>query len=154
MQQEQLLLKWRKTNEKNYYYDAKFLIMSPTQRSLNKLRKEGWEVCIVEKWIPQARRRVDAFGFGDILGYHVFNLKLAPYTTTALFQVTSGSNFSARIKKILEDSKAKGWLKAGNGICVHGWRKLKNKETGKYHWECKEQWITLENFKNEIRRAI
>lgn len=118
---------------------------SPTQRSLNKLRKEGWEVHIVEKWIPQARRRIDVFGFGDLLGYHVFDFRLAPYTTT-LFQVTSGSNFSARKKKILENEKAKGWLQAGNGICLHGWRKLKDKETKKYKWECKEEWIGLDAF--------
>ncbi len=134
--------------------------MTPTQRSLNKLRKEGWEVCIVEKWIPQAKRRVDAFGFGDILGYNTFDIffckpgegypvgnldevKHIKRPITALFQTTSGANFAARKKKILENPKAKGWLECGNGICLHGWRKLKNKKTGKYHWACKEKWIDL-----------
>lgn len=115
--------------------------MSPTQRSLAKLRKEGWEVCVVEKWISQARRRIDAFGFGDLLGY--LNDPATTSTITALFQVTSGSNFAARKKKILANEKAMGWLRCGNGICLHGWRKLKIKKTRKYHWECKEEWIIL-----------
>lgn len=123
--------------------------MTPTQRSLNKLRKEGWEVCIVEKWLPQAKRRIDAFGFGDILGFKYYShLKplfgnMINYYSAVLFQTTSGSNFAARKKKILINPKAIGWLQCGNGICIHGWRKLKNKETGKYHWKCKEEWITL-----------
>lgn len=112
--------------------------MGPMQRSLKKLREEEWEVYIVEKWIPQARKRIDAFGFGDILGFNILD-----YCYPTLFQVTSGSNFSARKKKILENEKAKGWLKCGGRICIHGWRKLKNKKTGKYHWECKEEWIAL-----------
>ncbi|MFX0022141.1 MAG: hypothetical protein ACFE9S_07430 [Candidatus Hermodarchaeota archaeon] len=116
--------------------------MSPLQRSLNKLRKEGWEVYIAEKWISQAKRRVDAFGFGDIHGYHKkFNLDF--HYPSVYFQVTSGANFAARKKKILNNPKAMGWLKCGNGICIHGWSKRKNKETGKYHWICQEEWIRL-----------
>jgi hypothetical protein len=40
--------------------------MSPTARSLKKLRKEGWTASVVEKWIPQVKRRRDCFGF-DVL---------------------------------------------------------------------------------------
>ena len=44
----------------------------PVQRSLQSLRENGWEACVVEKWIPPRGSmkfgvRVDAFGFGDIL---------------------------------------------------------------------------------------
>jgi hypothetical protein len=115
--------------------------MSPTQRSLSKLRKEGWQVCIVEKWIAQAKKRIDAFGFGDILGFFMAPNNIKNGAT--LFQVTSGTNFAARKKKILEIEGAKGWLMCGNSICIHGWRQLKNKKTGKYHWACKEEWIIL-----------
>lgn len=135
--------------------------MSPTQRSLAKLRKEGWEVCVVEKWIPQAKKRVDAFGFGDILGYKanipnyfrpgeaypIESLDMLATITmsyTTLFQVTTGSNFAARKKKILANEKAKGWFECGNGICIHGWRQLKDKKTGKKKWKCKEEWIKLD----------
>lgn len=44
----------------------------PTPRSLEHLRKNGWTCHIVEKWIPPRGempygRRIDCFGFGDIL---------------------------------------------------------------------------------------
>ena len=39
----------------------------PTQRSLALCKKRGWRYAIVEKWIQATKRRVDVFGFGDIL---------------------------------------------------------------------------------------
>ena len=93
--------------------------MTPTQRSLKYLRDRGWTCHIVEKWVPQAKRRIDAFGFGDILGYS------AEYPGATLFQTTSGPNLAARVTKIEENCNALGWIRAGNRIVVHGWRKTK-----------------------------
>lgn len=43
-----------------------------TQRTLKALRDNGWSAHVVEKWIkipniPGGGKRIDAFGFGDIL---------------------------------------------------------------------------------------
>lgn len=101
---------------------------SPTQRSLDLMRKRGFTVQVVEKWIPQARRRVDLFGFGDVIAMH-------PESGTVLVQTTSASNMAARVKKISAEPRHRTWLLAGRGwhrIEVHGWRKDK---TGK--WVCR-----------------
>jgi hypothetical protein len=44
--------------------------------------------------------------------------------------VTSGSNVSARVKKIAEHENTQFVREAGIAIHVHGWSKLKD---GKYH---------------------
>ena len=69
---------------------------SPTQRTLEHLRKEGWPlVQVVERWNQFAKRRIDLFGFVDVVAFH-------PERGWLLVQATSGSNSCARIKKIVE----------------------------------------------------
>ena len=41
--------------------------MSPTERTLRLLRDAGLDPWKVERWIPQARKRVDLFGLFDYL---------------------------------------------------------------------------------------
>lgn len=67
--------------------------MSPTQRALAECRRRGWEAQVVERWVPQARRRVDLFGAIDIVA-------LTPEGILGI-QVTSGSNHSQRRTKAL-----------------------------------------------------
>ena len=97
---------------------------SPTSRSLDKLRKEGWLADVVEKWVPQARVRKDLFGFIDILC-----LKDGVILGV---QATSGSNLSARVKKITEHENIAEVRKAGIRIEVWGWRK-----NAKGRWMCR-----------------
>lgn len=108
--------------------------MTPTQRSLAYLRKDGWTVCSVEKWIAQIRQRKDAFGFGDLLSVK------AGVPGATLVQTTSGSNVSARIAKIRSIAEAGIWMAAGNRIVVHGWRKVGERGKRKL-WEVRE--VTL-----------
>jgi len=101
--------------------------VSATQKTLKKLRSEGWNCAIVEKTIPHCFIKKDLFGFIDILAIRGSEV-LAIQTTSD----KTGGNSSERVKKILAHEnypqvKAVGWK-----IIVHGWRKLK---TG---WECKE----------------
>jgi hypothetical protein len=98
--------------------------MSPTQRSLAKLRNEGYRVAVVERWNPHARIRQDLFGVVDVLA-------IKDGETLAV-QATSGSNVSSRVRKIAEaeataDIRAAGWR-----FEVHGWRKLRNGR-----WSCR-----------------
>jgi hypothetical protein len=89
--------------------------VTPTQRSLAKLRADGWTTAIVEHWNAHARVRQDLFGFIDILA-------LRDGETLAV-QATSGSNVAARVAKIAESETAPIVRKAGWRIEVWGWRK-------------------------------
>lgn len=100
---------------------------SPTKRSLDKLRADGWTVAVVEKWNPFARIRQDLFGFIDLIAVRG-NYTLGIQTTTA-------ANMSARRTKILAEPRSKVWLSPSRGIVLHGWHKVKGK------WECKEEVI-------------
>ena len=88
---------------------------SPTQRSLEYLRGQGYTVAIVERWNPFARIRQDLFGFVDLLAIRE--------NETLAVQATSLSNVSAREKKIGESENVGAVRKAGWRIVVHGWGK-------------------------------
>jgi hypothetical protein len=99
---------------------------SPTQRSLKRLRDEGYHAEVTEKWNQFAKIRQDLFGFVDILA--VGNGR------TIGVQTTSYSNMSARVKKIMDNDvypilKSCGWK-----IVVHGWKKNKSNR-----WEVVEK---------------
>ncbi len=92
--------------------------MTPTQRSLGHLRREGYEVAIVEHWNSFIRRRQDLFGIIDLLAIKDGE--------TLGVQTTSGSNVSARVRKIAEAEITPTLRKAGWTLHVHGWRKGAN----------------------------
>lgn len=73
---------------------------------------------MVEKWIPQTKRRVDLFGFIDIVA-------VVPGSHLLGIQATSNDNVASRITKIREDCQAaaRDWLEAGGRIAVYGWAK-------------------------------
>lgn len=106
--------------------------MSPTQRTLAKLRAEGWElVAITEKWNPHARIRQDLFGVIDVLAVNSSG-------EVAAIQTTSGGNVSARLKKIAESDAYPYLINAGWSVIVHGWGKYKLKRGGKaIRWRCR-----------------
>ena len=76
------------------------MAISPTQRTLKKLRDSGDYplVAIVERWNAFAKIRQDLFGIIDLLA-------IDSKGNTVGIQVTSYSNISARVKK-MEDSDA------------------------------------------------
>jgi len=91
---------------------------SPTKRSLDYLRKDGYLAAVVEKWNPHTKTRHDLFGVIDILGIRDGE--------TIAIQATSGSNVSARLKKITESDALPDIRKAGWKFFIHGWRKAAN----------------------------
>jgi hypothetical protein len=113
---------------------------STTQRSLARLRKDGWTCAIVEHWNSHTRTRHDLYGFADILAVNA--IANAPFV---LVQTTSGANVAARIAKITNEPRAREWLLCGGKIIVHGWRKVGARGKRKL-WECREQEITLQMF--------
>lgn len=125
--------------------------MTPQQRSLIKLRQQGYTVDTVEKWqrfpkgypCPRCQQRPvisvrrDLFGYVDILALGKGE--------TLLVQVTSGSNHSSRVEKILNDPQvsvtALKCLKAGARIFVHSWAKKGLRGEAK-HWTLRSEEIT------------
>lgn len=89
---------------------------SPTQRTLALLRELGYRAEVVERWIPQARKRKDLFGCIDVLG-------VKPGEILGV-QATTRTNQSARLKKALAETFLRDWLEAGGGFEVWGWAKV------------------------------
>lgn len=89
--------------------------MSPTQRSLAVLRERYPLVQVVERYIPQARKRIDLYGIADIL--------CVSESEVVAVQTTSASNMAARVSKLTESLALPILRKAGVRILVHGWRK-------------------------------
>lgn len=91
--------------------------MSPTQRTLAYLRAQHPEgyVQVVEKWIPQARKRVDLFDAIDIV--------LITGEAIVGVQCTSGSNHSKHKDKILASPRMAMWRKSGGLILLVSWSK-------------------------------
>ncbi len=102
---------------------------SPTTRTLALLRKEGYTVAIAEKFNYFIKIRQDLFGWIDVVAIHPDKKGVMGV------QTTSGSNLSARIKKAQALDSYRVWLKAGNAVEFHGWRKLKNLP-GNRLWDC------------------
>jgi len=91
---------------------------SPTQRTLERLRRDGWVPAVVEKWNPHARIRQDLFGFIDLVA-------LRDDVTLAI-QACSYSDVSKRVDKITHHKNLPAVREAGWLIQIWGWRKLKN----------------------------
>jgi len=102
---------------------------SPSQRTLDYLRRSGWpNVQVVERWIPQARRRKDLFKFADILAVH-------PKWGHLYVQATTGSHVNERLLKMREFAaeQIEDVVKAGARVEIYGWRTLKGKGRRKWH---------------------
>ena len=99
--------------------------MSPTARSLERLRNMGYVPAIVERQTGPVKQ--DAFGFVDILAIHE--------TTGDVIavQATSGSNVASRVTKITDHPNLPVLRAANWQIEVWGWRKSA-KDGG---WKCR-----------------
>ena len=93
---------------------------SPTQRSLEYLREQGYFCAIVEKWNSFTKQRQDLWGWCDILAIRKNEVLAVQVTSTGVAE---------RIKKI-QDSPTVAFVRdAGIRIEVHGHRK---NSKGKY----------------------
>jgi hypothetical protein len=87
---------------------------SPTQRSLEYLREQGYHCEIVEKWNSFTKQRKDLWGWCDILAIRKDEVLAVQVTASAV---------ADRIKKIQESTTVALVRDAGIKIHVHGWRK-------------------------------
>lgn len=95
--------------------------MSPTQRALADLKKQGITCQIVEKYNSFAHVRVDLFGGLDVVA-------LMENSIVGI-QITSDSNHAARVTKIKAEPRLMEWLRCGGRIQV--WSYGKRGATGK-----------------------
>jgi hypothetical protein len=101
------------------------------------LKKRGWLSWIVEYWNAFTKRRVDLFGFGDIL---VIDDKPG----SLIVQVTTAGEVSKRVQKICTECEdyARAWLERGNRIQVWGWGKFGARDKRKT-WQCRVRSIVI-----------
>lgn len=113
---------------------------SPTARTLAALRAQDYMAQVVERWCPHSRRRIDLFGFVDVLAVSAEGETLA-------IQCTSSGGVAARRTKITEacDEAAQRILWAWN-IQVWGWGKLADGRVRASRWSLREdgeEWVRL-----------
>lgn len=96
--------------------------MSPTSLTLKRLRRQGYAVGIVERWIAQARVRKDLFGCIDLIAAKAGESVLG-------VQATALSCISARIANARALAELGSWLATGARFQVWGWGKI----NGRWH---------------------
>ena len=103
---------------------------SPTQRTLEWYKNQGYVCGKVELWIPGTKITRDLYGFAD--------LEVFGYGEVVLVQCTTWPNFSSRNKKILANENAKKWIMNNKTCSIHlvAWGKKK----GSKKWEPKIKW--------------
>lgn len=111
--------------------------MSPTERTLKLLRKQGYLAAVVEKWNKFARCRQDLFGIGDILAVH-------EWKPIRLIQVTDMAHNAEHVKKLMSLDNTR-IVQASMSIEVWAWRKLKS------GWEPRVTEITVKQLEG-VRR--
>ncbi|MBW1953231.1 MAG: hypothetical protein JRI66_09140 [Deltaproteobacteria bacterium] len=93
----------------------------------------------MERWIPQARRRLDLFGFADVVA-------LVPGRQgTTYLQLTTAPHGRERLRKVLDCSNVKQVLLAGNHVEVWEWRKVRR--NGRRVWDARRWVVSLERGK-------
>jgi len=109
--------------------------LSPTSRTLNYIRKQGWTADIVERWIPMPTHpargfRRDYLKFADLIALGEGGI---------IAVQSCGQAFSGHHRKITEDDEVvenvKLWLNSGGRLLLIGWRKvLKNRKGKMKYW--------------------
>ena len=114
-------------------------MMSPTSRTLEWLREQGYTAAVTEHWNPHVGIRQDLFGCLDILAV------CGPLTVGVQATSDNGGNMSARVKKIHGLPGAKAWLTGDTRqLWVVAWRQHMKAENGK-KWRCRVIDVRLED---------
>ncbi len=89
--------------------------MSPTARTLQLLRRQGYLAVPVERWLPEVRRKADLLRVADVLAIHPRE------RVFLLVQSTSLPHVGDRMARCLARPELGVWLQAGGLFEVHGW---------------------------------
>lgn len=101
---------------------------SPTSRSLEQLRREGWVPGVVERHNTFSNKKTDYIGIIDIIAVNPgisAGMVGAPHGATLGVQACAGSggDSATRVAKALREWRVLAWLLAGNGLEVWSWAK-------------------------------
>lgn len=109
---------------------------SPTQRTLDALRKRELVAQVVERWNAYGRVRIDLFGVIDLV-----------YLDGAIcgVQACAGSSHATRRVKILAEPRALAWLRAGGRLEIWSWAKQGARGKRK-RWTLRVEPVTAESF--------
>ena len=102
--------------------------MTPTARTLKYLRELGYCAEVVERWIPQARKRRDLWGFADLAALH------PTHAGVLLVQATSGSNHAARRTKLAALATVQLAIQAGCRVQIISWAKRQPRGASRPTW--------------------
>jgi len=94
--------------------------VTPTQRTLKKLRDAGYVAEVVERWNPHAKVRHDLFGGIDVLA--------VGFGVTYAIQCTTQPNAKRRVEKLKALPALPFLVAAGWRIEVWGWAKKKGEK--------------------------
>lgn len=117
--------------------------MSPLSRTLRWCEENGYTKQKVEHYNFFSKRRIDLFGFADIVA-----IKSSEVGCLAL-QVTSNDHVADHITKVSSGAifnNLKVWLEAKNRFEIHGWGK-KGKRGERKTWQLRVVPLTLETLK-------
>lgn len=116
--------------------------MTPTQRTLRRLREEGYKASVVERWLRYAGqfgKRQDLFGIIDVIA-------ITPDITIGI--QCCGGSFAEHYRKLTEEKNQESydWI-----VCpyrcleIWSWRKLLKERGGKAKiWQPRIHRISLE----------
>lgn len=112
------------------------MVASPTQRTLQALRKQSYIAAVVEKWNAHARIRQDLFGCIDVLGCNDEGI--------IGIQATTKPNARARLKKAWQEPRLAQWLRSGARFEVWGWHRMPNGR-----WHCQITPVSMDDLTSE-----
>lgn len=122
---------------------------SPTQRTIQALKREGCVCGIAEKWNAFVPRGDGGMGMRqDLLGF-IDVVACSPDRGILAIQAAGTGGMSSHVHKILDDctENAMAWLQSGGRIEIWEWRKVKLKRGGKaMRWQPRVREITLADF--------
>ncbi len=116
---------------------------SPTARALEQLRKDGYTAQVVERWNPFAKRRVDLFGFCDLI--YLTAADKDWYGNIVAVQVTTGTNHAARRTKTLAEPRALKWIQSGGLIEIWSYTLAGPRGKAKV-WTLRKEELVAEDF--------
>ncbi len=93
------------------------------RKSMEHLRKEGYLVWKVEFWNPHAHKRVDMWGFADLLA-------IRPRTDcrgeSRLLVQSCTDDLAKHERKLQAEPRVLVALRSGFSVQIHAWRKFKH----------------------------
>jgi len=118
---------------------------SPTIRTLEHIRGQGWEANVVERWIKNPKHPAGGFR-KDFLNC----IDIIAIRKNEIMGIQScGQSFAEHDRKILAEPLALKWIEAGGQLVLIGWRKILKKKGGKLKiWSPRIKKYLVEDFAN------